>query len=231
MLPASRPSIISRCPAAHGRGASGRRRASCRGGGRAAGLAWARLVEAPPLRASRRVGVYSSGGGGGGSGGDSASANDSSGGGNPPRSEMELDYDEDSSGRSGGARRQEQPPVPPRPPEASPLTPPFPEVWTPKTVLERYPRPCGRELRGRGAALARMSKDHRERSGTGLLRSQGAGVRPPTTTTDTTRLATHKTRRGRHRVQREGRSARQGGTPCGRTLLRGGGGSGTVGPG
>jgi hypothetical protein len=125
---------------AGGRGASGRRRASCRGGGRAAGLAWARLVEAPPLRASRRVGVHSSGGGGGGSGGDSASANDSSGGGNPPRSEMELDYDEDSSGRSGGARRQEQPPVPPRPPEASPLTPPFPEVWTPKTVLERYPR-------------------------------------------------------------------------------------------
>jgi len=228
MLPASRPSIISRCPAAHGRGASGRRRASCRGGGRAAGLAWARLVEAPPLRASRRVGVYSSGSGGSGGGGDSASANDSSGGGNPPRSEMELDYDEDSSGRSGGARRQEQPPVPPRPPEASPLTPPFPEVWTPRTVLERYPRPCGRELRGRGAALAGMSKDHRERSGTGLLRSQGAGIRPPTTTTDTTRLATHKTTRaapcaeGGQERQTGGHAVRTD-TPQGRGRIRHGG--------
>ena len=299
MLPPSRPSVISQCPAAHGRGASGRRRASCRGGGRAAGLAWARPVKAQPLRASRRVGVcsngsgggggdsgsasandssgggnsprseteldedpsgwsggarrqeqppvpprlpvkeqplrasqrvgvYSNGSGGSGSGGDSASANDSSGGGNPRRSGMELDYDEDSSGRSGGARRQEQPPVPPRPPETSPLTPPFPEVWTPRTVLGRYPRPCGRELRGRGAALARMSKDHRERSGTGLLRSQGAGIRPPTTTTDTTRLATHKTTRaapcaeGGQERQTGGHTVRTD-TPQGRGRVRHGG--------
>ena len=46
-----------------------------------------------------------------------------------------------------------------------------------------------RDPRGRGAALARISKDRQERSGTGLLRSQGARVRPPTTTTETKRLA------------------------------------------
>ena len=51
---------------------------------------------------------------------------------------------------------------------------------------------------------------------------QEAGASPSTATTGIARLATHKTRRGRHRVQREGRSARQGGTPCGRTPLRGG---------
>ena len=118
--------------------------------------------------------------------------------------------------------------MPPHPPEASPLTPPFPEVWTPRTVLERYPRPCGRELRGRGAALAGMSKDHRERSGTGLLRSQGAGIRPPTTTTDTTRLATHKTTRaapcaeGGQERQTGGHAVRTD-TPQGRGRIRHGG--------